>query len=122
MRDNSANEKLYLAVSALATGTGTIQDRLTEAFAFNLSLLKQDDGPNDLMRKIFDLTARMTRQSAKGEEGTVAATAAILSDQEAMEIAADVLSLYIESEQWEQSRADEIFDPSNQTSHGEENI
>ena len=60
------------AVYSLATGTGSLQERLADA-AIGLILLEPDDIPEgDLRRTFFGVMDDLTYAQAQGEEGSIA--------------------------------------------------
>ncbi len=83
-------EKFYSAVSDLAIN-GNIKDRLSTAY-FPLSLLRTDDFPKDLLNDFKEIIDKST---AKGEyyytEGIKR-----LTEEEAEEIAKEIVSLFSE--------------------------
>jgi len=89
-----AQEKLMQAIDTLATGTGTIQDRLGGA-ALYLIRLKPEDFPEGDLRKLFQgVKDDLTFEPAKGDEGTIAATLRITDDEDARAIAKRIVSLF----------------------------
>jgi hypothetical protein len=88
-------EKLFLAVNSLATGTGSIQERLENVAIGWLGLPSSfpDLLPADLMPELKAILDELTK--VQGEEGAIRATARAISDEEGAELAGRVLSLYI---------------------------
>ena len=88
-------EKLYQALNTLATGTGSIQERL-ESVAIGWTGLPAsfpDLLPADLMPELRALIEQLTK--IQGPEGAIRATTQAMSDREGAEIAERILSLYI---------------------------
>jgi hypothetical protein len=90
-------EVLGLAVSFLATGTGTIQERLASTTT-SLSGLRsfEDQLPVELHRKLEALVQDLTRTPVQGDGGSIKATLRTMSDEEGAKIARRIFSLYIE--------------------------
>jgi hypothetical protein len=90
-------EVLGLAVSFLATGTGTIQERL-ESTATSLSGLRsfEDQLPMELHRELKAIVQDLTRTPAQGDEGSIKATMRMMSDEEGAKLAQRIFGLYIE--------------------------
>lgn len=90
-------EKFHVAVSALASGTGSIQERLCNAYIYSLMLLEVHE-PNDLpetMRNDFEeITRELTAVEPSEGEGSVQASTNAMTDTKASEIAEKILSLY----------------------------
>lgn len=96
-----SQEKLWVAVDALATGTGSLQERLLDAWRSALARLDADLQPghfaNEEARESFRaLRAEATSKPAKGDEGTLAATLLAMSDEEAQKHAGAILSLHVD--------------------------
>lgn len=93
-------EKLYVTVRTLASGTGNIQERLADAYISGLYLIglgKNDvDLPADLRPAHADIKRRMTRVPAQGDEGSVVASARVMSDDEARKVAEQIVDLFNE--------------------------
>lgn len=92
-------EKLYITVRALASGTGSIQERLADAYlsgGYLLDLARGDDLPADLLPSYDAINARMTRIPAQGDEGSIVASARQMGDEEAKELAEQIVDLFNE--------------------------
>jgi hypothetical protein len=89
-----AAQKFYEAMLALA-GTGTIQRRIEYA-ALAFTSLRDDDVPLELLPRYRALYARVTSAPARGDEGTIAATARAMSDDEAAKIAEEIVGAFLE--------------------------
>lgn len=89
------HEKLYLAVNTLATGTGSIQQRLEDVAIGWLGLPRAFPEllPADLMPELKAILDKLTKVS--GPNGAISATTHALSNEEGRSIAERVLSLYI---------------------------
>jgi hypothetical protein len=87
-------EKLYAAVSILATGDSTIQDRLGSAYGDSLIRLTVDDLPEEIRGNFIELEKALTRENDKGDEGLIAATMTIMSPTEAASHAETIISMF----------------------------
>jgi hypothetical protein len=100
MKNSSAYyvlEKLGQAIDTLATGSERIQERLQEAGAINLGPARPEDIPyEDLRRILAGVKDDLSFQPASGNQGTIAATMKITSDEDARAIARRILRLYDE--------------------------
>src|SRR5262245_48894597 len=81
-----AYEKFSCAVHAMATSEGTLRERVLEA-RVHLSPVAEEDLPSDALRDYRTLLARMTWAEPKADEGTIAATFALISDAEVRQLA-----------------------------------
>ena len=92
MRHSYAGEKFGVAVYALATGTGTLQDRIWEAY-LSFHTLNREDFSDDLKDYWDKIDYTLTREEPSYDEngqittGKVQNTLAKMSTQEAAEIA-----------------------------------
>ena len=86
-------EKLSASVSTLTEGTGTIQQRLRDAYS-QFMRLQAEDLPPVLWAKYTAIDQQLTRIPAAGDEGTLMATTSVMSDEEARQIASDMFWLY----------------------------
>ena len=89
-----ALEKLADAADALATGTGSVRERLFEAFT-DLVRIGPEDMPDGELRLAFaELMGALTSEEAKGTEGRLGATLMIVDDEQAQNIARAIVDLY----------------------------
>ena len=86
-------QKFFAAVQTLADGTGSLQDRLKDAFGGALIHLQPQDLPKEHRNEFADLRARITKETSLGD-GTIAATTSVMSDEDAMQIADQIVSMY----------------------------
>jgi hypothetical protein len=93
--ESYAHEKLMMAVRALATGVGPLQGRLADA-ALLLIRLQPDDFPKDLRRIFEGVLDDLSFADAQGDEGQIAATMKITSDEDARAIAGRIFNLFVE--------------------------
>ncbi len=92
-------EKLYITVRNLASGTGSIQERLADAYisgGYILGLGTQNELPTDLQPSYAAINRTMTRVPAQGDEGDIVATTRQMSDDEAVEVAEQIVDLFNE--------------------------
>jgi hypothetical protein len=89
-------EKLYTAVNILATGEGTIQERLGSAYADSLIRLRTDinEIPDEIRGDFEALNKALTREEAKGDEGTIVATVRSMESDEAARHAETILHMF----------------------------
>ena len=93
-----AHEKVSKAVYLLAVGSGRIQARLLDA-AIAFVAVNLDDFPTNLKPEFAYVRDRLTRVAATADEGDIAATLAVMSDDEAVDLAEKLVSLDFELEQ-----------------------
>lgn len=89
-------EKLYTAVNILATGRGTIQERLGSAYADSLIRLRgvEDQIPNEIREDFERLGKQLTREEATADEGTITATMRTMGSDEASRHAETILHMF----------------------------
>ncbi len=86
-------EKLFAAVGALATGTGTIRERLLSAY-LSMHTLEPDDFPDDDGRRRFEeIVDKLTTFEQVRDEGSVAASTALMTEDQAVEVASAIVDL-----------------------------
>jgi len=96
MSSSNVREKLWVALRALVTGGGSLQERLASA-ALGLATLPSKNGLREKHRAALEAIMQdLTRESAAGNEGRIQATTRRMSDQEAVRIAGEILDLYTE--------------------------
>jgi hypothetical protein len=89
-----AAEKYTRGRDLLATAHGSLQDRLRRAFIHHIaSVMGARDLPERLREEHDELLTRVTRTVDGDGDGPVSATFARMGDQEASEVAEQVLSL-----------------------------
>ena len=76
-------EKFFIAVSDAASSEKTLQERLRDAYVYNLMYVREENLPPDVWTELRELHQVITARPAEGDEGTVAATTAVMSDEEA---------------------------------------
>jgi hypothetical protein len=89
-------EKLIQAVDTLATGSGRVQERIASAALHFLPARPEDLPYEDLRRTFIGIRDDIAFEPAKGNEGRIAATMKITSDEDARAIARRILDLYLE--------------------------
>ncbi|MBA2589004.1 MAG: hypothetical protein H0U98_10305 [Alphaproteobacteria bacterium] len=87
-------EKSYLAVRRMATGSERLQIRIGAAFTSSLCLLNRENVTPDILRRVHAVRERLTCIPAKFGEGNVAATAALMHDDEALSIAEEIVDIF----------------------------
>jgi hypothetical protein len=88
------NEKLWEAVHKLALGAGRMKERLEAATAHIAMASGARRTMSPALRAKFDkIWARLTAVAAPGDGGSVRATIAQMSEEEACKIASEILDL-----------------------------
>jgi hypothetical protein len=87
---------LYLALSDMATSTGTVQDRLGNAAVCHLFKLQPSHLPAESQGRLANLMRDLSSVSATDGEGSIRATTAALDDERAVELAKQISSLFHE--------------------------
>ena len=92
-----ADEKLTVTVQILATGNGTLKDRLLDAFTSSFHRVRPDDLPTAEMRRVFiGIREDLSWCEPKGDEGSAAATTRMLDSEEAQRIAGRIFKLFLD--------------------------
>lgn len=86
-------ERLRLAVENLATGRGSLQDRLYYAF-LDIHPLRVEDFPERLRDEFRKISEEMIQVEPVSEEGSIKATCRAMSDDEAANIAQRIFDLF----------------------------
>jgi hypothetical protein len=87
-------ERLRLAVESLATGRGSLQDRLYYAF-LNIHVFRVEDFPERLRNEFREISEDMTKGKPVGDEGSTKATCNVMGEEEAEKIAQRIFDLFI---------------------------
>jgi len=87
-------EKSYLAVRGMATGVGSLQMRVGDAYIGSLCLLNRENIPPDIFRRVGEIKQRLMCVPAKAGEGNVAATIVKMPDDEAKSIAEEIVDIF----------------------------
>lgn len=90
-----AREKLHLSVITLATWSNTIQERLADAYFYNLMGLQIETFPRELQGEFIDIQDALNSLSRDGEEYRLNINNKI-SEIDANEISKKIISLYDE--------------------------
>ncbi len=90
------DEKLSMGVRTLAASLGSLQDRLLSAFVGELHLVRADDLPEHLRGRWEGIEARMTSSPAVGSEGLFQATASKMTDEDALDLATQIVDVAFE--------------------------
>ena len=93
MKNPYPYEKFYLAVRGMAASPRSIQERIADAYLFNLIHVRTEDLPETIRWRFNTLRDRLTSVEPERDEGTVMATVNKMSTSEAVEIADEILSL-----------------------------
>ena len=90
-KQQNVRQVLWRSVDSLATGKASIHDRLLSPALFLTSLGPgQESLPVGSRQKLEEIIQRFTK------EGTIEASLRMMSDHEAVKLANQILSLYIE--------------------------
>ena len=83
----------FSAVNTLV-GPRSIQDRLADAWIFQLVHVNVEILPEGIREKFTKLDKRMSAEPMEGGEGEYKATAKTLSDEDARQIAQEIVSMF----------------------------
>lgn len=86
-------EKLYISVITLATWSNTIQERLADAYLYNLMGLQIETFPRELQGEFRDIQNALNSLSREGEEYRHNINSKI-SEIDANELSQKIISLY----------------------------
>jgi hypothetical protein len=93
-RQRYAIEKLHLAISTLV-GTGSVRERLAEAYLRHLSPVSAKDFPEELREEYRGIITTLSWVSVEYEgQATLRSTSNAMSDEEAVMLARRLVSLY----------------------------
>jgi hypothetical protein len=81
------------AFALTATSPKSIQTRVGDAYIFNLIHVKPEEVPHEIRDKFIALQERLTAVEPKGDEGSVAATVAQMSTDDAVELARQIVDM-----------------------------
>jgi hypothetical protein len=88
-------QKLHEAVDTLASGRGTIQQRLRRAYAHSLMLVRPEEHlPEELRGEFEAVCHELTKVPPTGDEAPSAATTGVMTEPEASKIASRIVSWY----------------------------
>lgn len=104
-------EKVHAAVVGLATSIGSLQERLGDAFVGSLMHVEPDDLPASLRQDFARLDEALTRHEAEGDEGSVMASVARMSEEEARQLIESVVSMHDTLAKYGPSAGPEPDDP-----------
>jgi hypothetical protein len=93
-RQRFAIEKLYLAVSTLV-GTGSVRERLAEAYLQHLSPVSRSDFPEELREEYREIVTALSWVPVEYEgKGKLRSTIHAMSEEEAVLLAQRLVSLF----------------------------
>jgi hypothetical protein len=92
-REYHALEKLDEAVQALVTGAGRVQERLEDSYRSLVAVQPKEIADDELRRMLVGIKDDLTFDEPVGDERRLRATLRRLTDEDASDIAARVLSL-----------------------------
>lgn len=87
-------EKFFDALTSLATGRSSIQERLINAYMYSLAMLRVDDLPAGLREEFVELEEALTHLDPVGDEGKIQATIWAMDEDTASDYAQKIVSLY----------------------------
>jgi DNA-directed RNA polymerase alpha subunit len=93
MAYDDTRKKVWEAVNTLV-GSGTIQERLAWAAECLIQLRPDEELPKKLREEFEAVCHELTKETATGNEGNIAATTRKLSSEEGTRLARHILSLY----------------------------
>jgi hypothetical protein len=97
--DDYGLQKFYLAVEGAASSEKTLQERVADAFLYNLILIEAVNVPAEVWDRLQKMKAEVTKIPAKGSEGTIVATTSQMSTEEARKCLREIVSMYDETHQ-----------------------
>ena len=105
MKNPYPYEKFSGAVTTMATSPKTIQERVGDAYLFNLSQLRAEDLPEEIQYKFKDMAEKLTSIDPVGDKGSVYATIERMSEDEAIDIANAIIHMadVVTSDYYEES-------------------
>jgi hypothetical protein len=86
--------RFYAAARSLALHSGSLQERLADAYADHLLPVTRDELPPDLRDSFGELEERMTGSDSDGDEDPFAAAARDMSEADARELIERIVLLY----------------------------
>ena len=91
-------EKFHSATRILATGKGSIKERLVDAFIYELHIIEPDDAklPHGLKEVFSKIFCEVTSAKPVGDEGTIIASIKTMSEERAIQIAEEIFDIFVE--------------------------
>ena len=83
-----------VAVHGMASSPYSMQQRIADAYTGSLIRLRADNFPDDLRLKFEEISKKLTSGTPTGDEGTVQASVSSMNEEEATEIAREIVNLY----------------------------
>ena len=94
MKNYYPYEKFSKAIYGLATSPKSIQQRVCDAYTYNVGNVSVDTLPEEIRSEFQIMKKRLTESKPDMGQGTVKAATDGMSDNEASEIAAEILRMY----------------------------
>jgi hypothetical protein len=91
-----AYEKFLVAIDALATGRGRIQERLQDALVYLLIRDLSKDLPESMRERFVEIETEATSVNPTGDEGSIAASIRTLSEERCAAIARELFEMFHE--------------------------
>ena len=89
-----AYEKFFVAIHGAISSDDSLQNRLADAYMSSIMRVEITDVSAELGKRIKALGDAVTREPAKDNEGTIKATAAIMSTEEAKKWLEEIVSIF----------------------------
>jgi hypothetical protein len=93
MKNPYPNEKFSRAINTLATSPKSIQERIADAYVYDIIHVKAEDVPEDSRYRFEELQRKMTSVEPESDEGSVVASTQKLTTDEAVQIANEIMEL-----------------------------
>ena len=77
----------------MATSSKSLQERIVDAYIYNLIHVKTEDLPEGIRPTFEAMKERLTKVEPRGDEGSVMASVREMEDDEAISIAIDIVSM-----------------------------
>lgn len=86
-------EKAYCALDSLSTSPQSLKQRIGDAYMFHLMHLQMEELSPELKKLFSNIEERLTEEEPAGDEGSVQASLATMTDDMASEVAKDIFKL-----------------------------
>jgi hypothetical protein len=89
-----AMEKFFTAVYTAAVSELPLQQRLRDAYAYNIIHVDQGDVPDEVWTRLERFRHAVSHRPALGNEGTITATTSQLTSDEARTLLTEMVGIY----------------------------
>lgn len=93
MKNPYPYEKFSNAVAGMAVSPKSIQERVADAFIYNLIHLEAAELPEAIRHQFIALRENLTAIKPTGDEGRIFATTDKMSTQEAVDVAQEIVTM-----------------------------